>query len=171
MGSWSAGERASDRHRPPWGGSSNKRFPHFSPYDRSFCIAQRGKRTVESPIALSMPSRPSRDWRSATLKTIAHHVQSVSWRPSTASVTMSPQGGRWRSEKRSPALQEPIFGVFGAPNFTNTQKSIKMAGYIFFSGLLTMLRRQVYAFDHRRCPKSGYINCWFLPLYVIMMVE
>ena len=28
-------------------------------------------------------------------------------------------------KKRSPALQEPIFGVFGAPNFTNTQKSKK----------------------------------------------
>ena len=57
---------------------------HFSPTDRSFCTAHRGKRTAEPLIALSMPSRPSRDWRSATLKTIVHHVQLVSWRPSTA---------------------------------------------------------------------------------------
>ena len=57
---------------------------HFSPTDRSFFTAQRGKRTAEPLIALSMPSRPSRDWRSATLKTIVHHVQLVSWRPSTA---------------------------------------------------------------------------------------
>ena len=52
--------------------------------DRSFCTTHRGKRTAEPLIALSMPSRPSRDWRSATLKTIVHHVQLVSWRPSTA---------------------------------------------------------------------------------------
>ena len=57
---------------------------HFSPTDRSFCTAHRGKLTAEPLIALSMPSRPSRDWRSATLKTIVHHVQLVSWRPSTA---------------------------------------------------------------------------------------
>ena len=118
--------------RPPWGGSAasihHGRFPHFSPCDCSFFIVQRGKRTAEPLIALSMPSRPSRDWRSATLKTIVHHVQSVSWRPSTASVTMAPQGGRWRSEARSPALQEPIFDHFWAPNSANTQKKRKVIG-------------------------------------------
>ena len=72
--------------RPPWGGSAATplwgRFPHFSPCDCSFCIVQRGKRTAEPMIALSTPSRPSRDWCSATLKTIVHHVQLVAWRPS-----------------------------------------------------------------------------------------
>ena len=59
-------------------------------------------------------------------------------------------------KKRSPALQEPIFGVFGAPNFTNTQKLDKMVGDNFFSGPLTMLRRPVYAFDHGvDAPKVG----------------
>ena len=72
-------------------------------------------------------------------------------------------------KKRSPALQdEPVFGVFGAPNFTNTQKSKKMVGDNFISGLLTMLRRPVYAFDHGRCPKSGDINYCFLPLYPLV---
>ena len=61
-----------------------RKMDTFSPADRSFCTGHRGKRTAEPPIALSMPSRPSRDWRSATLKTIVHHVQLVSWRPSTA---------------------------------------------------------------------------------------
>ena len=73
--------------RPPWGGSAAStpswRFPHFSQCDRSFCIAQRGKRAAEPMITLSIPSRPSRDWCSATLKTIVHHVQLVAWRPST----------------------------------------------------------------------------------------
>ena len=74
--------------RPPWGGSAasihHGRFPHFSPCDCSFFIVQRGKRTAEPLIALSIPSRPSRDWCSATLKTIVHHVQLVAWRPWTA---------------------------------------------------------------------------------------
>ena len=78
---------------------------------------------------------------------------------------MRPKVADGDRKKRSPALQEPIFGVFGAPNFTNTQKLDKMVGDKFFSGPLTMLRRPVYAFDHGRCPKSGNINYCFLLLY------
>ena len=54
--------------------------------------------------------------------------------------------------KRSPALQEPIFGVFGAPNFTNTPKKQKVIGKKIISGLLTVLRRPVYASGHYECP-------------------
>ena len=39
-----------------------------------------------------------------------------------------PQGGRWRSEARSPALQEPIFDHFWAPNSANTPKKRKVIG-------------------------------------------
>ena len=98
----SSGALLSIDFRPPWGGSAasihHGRFPHFSPCDCSFCIVQRGKRTAEPMIALSTPSRPSRDWCSATLKTIVHHVQLVAWRPLTM------------------ALPEPLFGPFWAPN-------------------------------------------------------
>ena len=68
--------------------------------------------------------------------------------------------------KRSPALQEPIFGVFGAPNFTNTPKKQKVIGIKkIISGLLTVLRRPVYASVHYKCPKSVHRNYCFLPLY------
>ena len=66
--------------------------------------------------------------------------------------------------KRSPALQEPIFGVFGAPNFTNTPKKQKVIGKKIISGLLTVLRRPVYASGHYKCPKSVHRNYCFLPL-------
>ena len=63
----------------PWGGSAASipswRFPHFSPCDCSFCIVERGKRMAKPLIALSITSRPSRDWCSATLKTIVRPVQ------------------------------------------------------------------------------------------------
>ena len=125
---------------------------HFSPTDRSFCTAHRGKRTAEPLIALSMPSRPSRDWRSATLKTIVHHVQLVSWRPSTAFDDGAP---------KSPFLAPS----FWAPSTPNTQKKQKVIGKNFISGLLIMLQRPVYAFDHVRCPSSVHRNYSFLPMY------
>ena len=37
-------------------------------------------------------------------------------------------GGRWRSEARSPALQEPIFDHFWAPNSANTPNKRKVIG-------------------------------------------
>ena len=50
--------------------------------------------------------------------------------------------------KRSPALQEPIFGVFGALNFTNTPTKQNVIVKKIISGLLTVLRRPVYASGH-----------------------
>ncbi|SVE01799.1 uncharacterized protein METZ01_LOCUS454653 [marine metagenome] len=125
--------------RPPWGGSAasihHGRFPHFSPCDRSFCIAQRGKRTAEPLIALSMPSRPSRDWRSATLKTIVHHVQLVSWRPSTAF--------------DDGAAKSPF------------PKTYKMVGDILDTHLLATLTRAVYANSPSQWVKSVITRYFF----------
>ena len=71
---------------------------------------------------------------------------------SRASALIRPKVADGDRKKRSPALQEPIFGVFGAPNFTNTPKKQKVIGKKIISGLLTVLRRPVYASGHYKCP-------------------
>ena len=65
-------------------------------------------------------------------------------------------------KKRSPALQEPIFGVFWGPNSATTQKVEKMVGYKIISSLLTRLTCPVYAFSRCKRTKSVHRNYYFL---------
>ena len=73
-------------------------------------------------------------------------------------------------KKRSPALQEPIFGVFWGPNSATTQKVEKMVGYKIISSLLTRLTCPVYAFSRFKRTKSVHRNYYFLPLYIIIWI-
>ena len=73
-------------------------------------------------------------------------------------------------DRSADGLSEPIFGSFWAPSTPNTQQKQKVIGKNFISGLLTVLRRPVYASDHFKCPWSVHRNYSFLPMYSIIQL-
>ena len=153
-----------DRHRPPWG-----------------AIVTEASKAARTPI--EHDERSSSMWRSAnpskgakasiTRSVIPPSVsRAVQCRRSDrtakngeiACLMIRPKVADGDRKKRSPALQKPIFGVFGAPNSTRKQKVEKMVGKNLYLVVLNRLRRLVS--PHTPCARLGGIpsNYFFLPL-------